>query len=169
MWATGIKPGSPPASGLPGQALTRGFTLIEVLVVVAIVGVIIAVAAVNLFPSDAEIARRQGGDIALAVEHARDAAWFGGRPTAITFSDGRVREWRYAGDRWEADTNRDHRMGADVRITGLYLDGTPLEPGERLVFLPDGLGIPFRVALDVRGMALGVEGDPAGAVMLVER
>lgn len=158
MWATGNSAGP-----------QRAFTLIEVLVVVAIVGAIIAVAAPNLFPSDAEIARKQAGHIALAVEHARDAAWFGGRPTAVTFSDGRVREWRYAGNSWEADGNRDQAMGADVRVTGLYLDGAPLAPGDRLVFLPDGLGIPFRVALDVRGMALGVEGDPAGAVMLVER
>ena len=30
-------------------------------------------------------------------------------------------------------------------------------------------GIPFRVALEVRGLPWGVEGDAAGAVALVER
>ena len=57
----------------------KGFTLIEVLVVVAITGIILAVAAVNLFPGDMEIARRESGRIALGIERARDAAWFGGR------------------------------------------------------------------------------------------
>lgn len=146
-----------------------GFTLIEVLVVVAIAGIVIAVAAVNLFPTDAEAARRQAGNVALAIEHARDAAWFGGRPTAVTFTDGRLREWRYAGEAWEADGARDHALGAELRVTGLFLDGAVLAPGDRLVFLPDGLGIPFRVALEVRGQRLGVEGDAAGAVMVVEK
>jgi type II secretion system protein H len=147
----------------------RGFTLIEILVVVAIVGIVVAVASVNLFPSDAQVARREAGTLALAIEHARDAAWFGGRPTAVTFSQGRLREWRYAGSAWEPDTARERALPAEMRVTGVYLEGTPLGPDDRLVFMPDGFGIPFRVGLEVRGLAWGVEGDAAGAVMLVER
>ena len=65
-------------------------------------------------------------------------------------------------------------MAAEIRhrgpdSTGLYLDGTPLRLDDRLVFMPDGFGIPFRVALAVRGFDWGVEGDVAGAVTLVER
>jgi len=137
--------------------------------VVAIVGIVVAVAAVNLFPSDAQVARREAGTLALAIEHARDAAWFGGRPTAVTFSQGRLREWRYAGSSWEADTTRERALPAEMRVTGVYLEGAPLGPDDRLVFMPDGFGIPFRVALEVRGLPWGVEGDAAGAVMLVER
>jgi type II secretion system protein H len=144
-----------------------GFTLIEVLVVVAITGIIIAVASINLFPSDAQLARRESATVAMALEHARDAAWFGGRPTAVTFDDGRLREWRFAGERWNA--SRESALAAGVQVTALYVDGQELKPGERLVFLPDGLGIPFRVALDVRGLAWAVDGDAAGAVTLVSR
>ena len=43
----------------------------------------------------------------------------------------------------------------------------PLQPGERLMFMPDGLGIPFRMALEVRGLPWAVEGDAAGAITLV--
>jgi general secretion pathway protein H len=145
----------------------RGFTLVEILAVVAIVGIVLAVAAVNLLPSDAQVARRESGMVALAIEHARDAAWFGGRPTAVTFGDGQLREWRLAGDRWNA--SRESALAASVQVTGLYVDGQELKPGERLVFLPDGLGIPFRVALEVRGLAWAVDGDAAGAVTLVSR
>lgn len=147
---------------------TRGFTLIEVLVVVAITGIILAVAAVNLFPDDAQVARRESGMVALAVERARDAAWLGGRPTAVTFDEGRMRAWRLAGDSWRPLDDAGRALEASTRVVGLYVDGEELKPGERLVFLPDGLGIPFRVGLEVRGLRWAIEGDAAGAVTLVE-
>ncbi len=137
--------------------------------VVFIAGIVVAAASVNLFPSDLQAARRETGEVALAIEHARDAAWFGGRPTAVTFTDGRLREWRYGAGGWQPDGNRDRALGATVRVTAIHVDGQPLPASERLVFMPDGLGIPFRVALEVRGLPLAVEGDAAGAVTMVER
>jgi general secretion pathway protein H len=146
----------------------RAFTLVEVLVVVAIAGIVLALAAVNLFPSDAQVARRESGLVALAIEHARDAAWFGGRPTAVSFDEGRLREWKLAGQSWQLDPARDKPFEEGLRIVGLFVDGQPLGERDRLVFLPDGLGVPFRVALEVRGLAWAVEGDAAGSVTLVE-
>ena len=148
---------------------TRGFTLIEVLAVVAITGVIVALASVNLFPSDREVARREVARVALAIEHARDAAWFGGRPTAISFADGRARFWRHAGNAWQPDPARDLPLDAGLRIAGVTSEGHAIPAGERLVFLPDGLDEPFRVALDIRGLAWAVDGDAAGSVKVVER
>lgn len=136
--------------------------------VVAITGIILAVAAVNLFPSDDEVARRESGAVALVIERARDTAWFGGRPTAVSFEEGRVREWRLGGDAWQPDPARDRALSGDLRITGLYVDGERLEGGDRLVFLADGLGIPFRVAMEVRGLRWAVEGDAAGSITLVK-
>ena len=145
---------------------TEGFTLIEILAVVAIVGIILLVASVNLFPSDEQLSRRDAAAVAMAVERTRDAAWYGGVPMALSFEDGRVKPWRLAGNAWEPQAARDEPIPA-VKLLGIQVDGQALEPGARMVFLADGLGTPFQVRLESRGRAYAVEGDAAGAVRLV--
>lgn len=160
--------GSPSTRGRPrSERRGVGFTLIEVLVVVAIAGILIAVASINLFPSDTQIARREAADVALALERARDAAWFGGRPTAITLGGGRLREWRLATDSWSA-TAQDRALPSDLKVGGIHVDGQPLGLEDKLLFLPDGFGQPYRIALDIRGQAWGIEGDASGAVKVIE-
>lgn len=145
-----------------------GFTLIEVLVVVAITGIVLALVAPNLFPDERQLSRRESGELALAVEKARDAAWLGGRPVALGFDTGMMHAWKLSGDTWQPDASHDERLDASLRVTGLFVDGQPLKPDERLVFLPDGLGTPFRILLEVRGVPWSIEGDAAGAVTLAE-
>ena len=146
----------------------RGFTLVEILAVVAIAGVILALAAVNLFPSDEEVARREAGMLALALEGARDDAWFGGRPTAVSIEDAHLRQWRLTNERmWEPDPTREKVLGEGLRVTGLHVEGQAFPVDSRMIFLPDGFGVPFRIAVEVRGIPRAIEGDAAGAVRLV--
>jgi general secretion pathway protein H len=148
----------------------RGFTLVEILVVVAIAGIVLAVAAVNLFPSDEEVARRETSLLALDIEAARDDAWFGGRPTAVSLAEGRLQVLHLASDRsWSPVASRGRRLPDTMRIEALAIDGRPVDAREVLVFLPDGLGVPFRVALTVRGLPKSIEGDAAGAVRAIIR
>jgi general secretion pathway protein H len=153
------------ATGISRAAGGRGFTLIEILVVVAIAGIVLAVAAVNLFPSDEEVARRETALLALDIEAARDDAWFGGLPTAVSLAGGRVQALRLASDRsWSAIPGRERRLPDTMQVDSLAIDGRVVDLRELLVFLPDGLGVPFRVALTVRGLPKAIEGDAAGAV-----
>ncbi|MBL0141517.1 MAG: prepilin-type N-terminal cleavage/methylation domain-containing protein [Betaproteobacteria bacterium] len=157
--------------GEPGRATgTRGFTLIEILVVVAVAGIVLAVAAVNLFPGDEEVARRETSLLALDIEGARDDAWFGGRPTAVSLADGRMQVLRLAPDRsWSAVPGRERRLPDTMQVDTLAIDGRVVDAREVLIFLPDGLGVPFRVALTVRGLPKAIEGDSAGAVRAIAK
>jgi general secretion pathway protein H len=148
---------------------TSGFTLVEVLVVVAIVGLVVAIASVNLMPGDREVGRRESARLALAIENARDSAWFGGRPVALTFNEGRMRRLARVGNAWRPDPTRDTPFGDDLRVAAVSVNGQALAPGDGLVFLPDGLDEPFRVALEVRGLGWAVDGDVAGTIRVVER
>ena len=137
--------------------------------VVGIAGIVLALAVVNLAPSDAEVAKRETGLMALALEDARDAAWFGGTPVAVSFDAGRLKRWRLAGERrWEPDARLDRPLG-ELQVTSLHLEGEPLPSNARLIFMPDGFGIPFRIGVNVRGHERAIEGDPAGAVVVRER
>lgn len=148
----------------------KGFTLVEILVVVAIVGIVLVVAAPNLFPTDAEIARRETSNVALALERARDEAWFGGRPTAVSFEPGRLREWHLASTSWQPDDDtRATPLSTELAVERVSVDGQELKPGERLLFLADGLGSPFAVSLRLRGIGWSVEGDAAGAITMNPR
>jgi general secretion pathway protein H len=168
--ATGSRehPGRRARAGGPGSNFQRAFTLVEILVVVAITGLIVALAAVNLMPSDREVARRETARLALAIENARDTAWFGGRPVALTFEDGRMKRLARDGGAWRPDIAREVALG-DLRVAAVSVNGRALERGDGLVFMPDGLDDPFRVALEVRGLAWAIDGDAAGAIRVVER
>ncbi len=133
--------------------------------VVAITGIILVVAAVNLFPDERQVARRESGTLALSIERSRDAAWFGGRPMALAFGDGDLYAWQLRGRRMAARRRARATPRRDLQRDGA-LRGRPTAQGraERLVFLPDGLGVPFRIALEVRGYPWAIEGDAAGAV-----
>ena len=145
----------------------QAFTLIELLAVVAIIGILLAAASLNLFPSDEQLSRRDAAAVAVAMERARDTAWFSGVPTAVSFEAGRVKPWRLVGNGWEPQAREESLP--EVKLLAIHVDGQPLEAGARMVFLSDGLGTPFQLHLESRGRSWAVEGNAAGAVRLVGR
>ena len=129
--------------------------------VVAITGIIVALAVRE--PLSERCARSRGArprSVALAIENARDAAWFGGRPIV-----GHVRRRAAARVALRGDDVARRRRARPTRSTASVRVDRPStwtasrsKPDDRLVFMPDGLGVPFRVALEVRGLALGGRG-----------
>jgi general secretion pathway protein H len=85
---------SPPARK-PARRLPAGFTLLELLVVVVIVGITLGVVSFNAMPSNRKSLQNDAQRVALLLQLARDEAIVRNRPVAF-----------------EADANHYHFPGA---------------------------------------------------------
>ena len=70
---------------------------------------------------------------------------------------------------WQADDGHATSLSPELAVERVSVDGQDLKPGERLLFLADGLGSPFAVSLRLRGIGWSVDGDAAGAITMNPR
>lgn len=150
-----------------------GFTLIEILVVVAIVGIILAVASVNFFPDERRTLETEAERIALLMELGRDTAAMQGITLAWAASPrgyGFSRQ-NEQGD-WVQDgldeALRERALPEGVRVAELLVQHQPVPAGERLVFSPSGTGAPFEVSLVLAQYRMRVVGNVAGRVVVMK-
>ncbi|XZG71855.1 GspH/FimT family pseudopilin [Chitinibacteraceae bacterium HSL-7] len=121
----------------------RGFTLIEVLAVMAIVGIVVAVVTVKLGVSDSQRVTMAAERLALTLDAARDEAILTGRTVAWS-SDGAAYQFWLATDQgWLALTGNDAlaavTLAEPVRVSRIAVNGSAVPLGERLPFDPAGV------------------------------
>lgn len=155
-------------SGCP--RVIRGFTLIEILVVLAIVGVISATMVVRLQSSDFNKAMQVAEHMTSVLEAAREQAIFSGRSVAIS-SDGQGYQlWTAGGANGEwislpPDGLLAPRRLADGVIWKTQRVNDHVRPlGERIVFAPDGVLDPFMVELGAGDAVVRLEADVMGRI-----
>jgi general secretion pathway protein H len=150
-------------------ARARGFTLIEVLVVVMIVVVIVGLVGVRLARGPDDIVREESERLALVLSAAREEAILQGR----VFAFGAGRE-SYGFMRLEKDgrlkpTSEDEllrpkRLPQGIAIELLKIEGVGEETLDGLVFLPSGELPAFRIVLAGAGIRWSVVGEPDGTI-----
>lgn len=145
-----------------------GFTLIEVLVVTVIIGIILALASANYFPDDNQTARREAARLVLAFEQARDKAVLGGSARAVSIAGNRVMFWQPDDKNgWSPDSAADMQpvtLAPEFAVTGLLLGAARADADAPIVFLPEGVGIPFTLQFVYRGVTGSIGGDALGNV-----
>lgn len=154
----------------PFRRLALGFTLIEILVVCALVAVTLGLAMIKLDPSDSQRLNAAAETLAGRLEAARDEAVIRGETVAFS-SDGQGYQF------WVADTERNAwvtlpdagtvvsgRLAEGVVLSAQRVNGRPRPLGERLVFSFSGLVEAFSLTLSAGSTTLDIQADALGRI-----
>ena len=146
------------------------FTLVEILVVTAILAIVVGLTVVRLEPSDARRLEGAAESLVRQLETARDEAITRGRALAFS-SDGQGYQF------WIADTGKDGwlaladnrnlvsgRFSPDVSLRSIQVNGMSRPLGERLVFPISGISESFLMTMAVGSVTLDIQGDALGRV-----
>lgn len=154
------------------RSRASGFTLIEVLVVVAIIAAASAILVLAASPSDATRARNEARRLAALLELALAEARAGGQsiawaPVAAGYAfyrRGEDGEWR----EFEADNAyRRRTLPEGVVLRDVMIESRPLREGERVVLTPYGLAGTIVATIAAANASFKLRGGPLGRVSLV--
>lgn len=152
-----------PFSRHPSQ--NHGFTLLEILVVTVIIGIGLSLVIANLQPDDSQAVRRDAHALAGQLERLQERALYGGQAIGVTFGQDGPQTWmRDANGQWVAATPDAKLRAADIPVEGFKLGATPVEADARMVFLPDGMNLPFELTVTRNGHRFIITGDPLGRI-----
>lgn len=151
----------------------RGFTLLELLVVLVILGVILLIARPNLMPDENRILQQEAERMALLLELAGNTAATRGDALAATFSaQGYVFSRQNPQGQWRSQNLpnelRARSLPDGVMVVGLSVQHQPVPLTERLFFSPAGVSTAFEVSLMLKQLRLRVVGNPNGRVSVVQ-
>lgn len=157
-----------------GRYVAGGFTLIEVLVVMAVLGVALGMVAVNLTRDTGSLLEDDARRLALLLEYARDEAVTQGRPvawsagpTGYAFARNvRGRGWVSLDDAKDGEVLRSRTWPAEVSLASFRIAGVNVERGEPLVFSSSGFNPPYDLVLASGAWRVALSGDLSGKVKL---
>jgi type II secretion system protein H len=151
---------------------SQGFTLLEIMVVVVIIGIIMAVAVANLFVDEREQLRQEAERAYTLLERVRDESALGGRAIAVRMKDNQLelleRDPHAVAPQWQpvALEGLKTRPWPDGVAAELRIAGAIATDDAAVTFLPGGIGSPFTLSLASAHHRRIIRGDPLGNLSL---
>ena len=164
----------------PDKSHDSGFTLLEILVVVVILGIVTVFATARLMATDEEKLQQESEKLLATLEKARDESAFGGRVIAVELNAGDVKILeRDIADpsRWQLTsidglTSRQLPDGFSGRLLSLKSSANSTSENRTLdypiVFLPIGVAMPFDIEISSSAGSRFIHGDAIGNMKLAK-
>ena len=162
----------------PGISERQGFTLIEVLVVLLIMGLLAGVAGALVRPDDRGLLRLEAERLAQLLDLAAAESRFTGNAIAWTADGSGYRFWRMREDversaPWseilDSDLLRARALPQGMLVSGLRVADEPVHGAMRLAFAPHGPALPFSIEMSLGNARYAVAASPIGELSVSQR
>ena len=154
---------------VPGSKPTLGFTLLEILVVIVILGVLSTLVAVNFAEDDREKLAQETTRLALLMEYARDEAIVRGTEMAWQLNgDTYAFSYRDDSDKWitldDDDLFKARKFASPIQASALKIDHAAVDNDAPILFSPSGLNQPFELQFTLKAAQVTLTRDVLGRV-----
>lgn len=152
-------------------APNQGFTLVELLVVLVVMGIALGIVMVQLMPDDRTTLREEAARLALLLENAglearssgRSMAWSSEKTHYLFWKKNNYNDWT----RIEDDTAfRPRTLPEGMRIDDIRVEDQPIKAGEQLALSASSFALPFRIHLSNASASTHIVGKSTGEVIV---
>ncbi len=144
----------------------RGFTLLELLVVLVIAGIALGFVSINAMPSERQALQNEAQRIALLLQLARDEAIVRNRPIAFEAENDRYRFLIRDGSTWQPLQQEDMLRERAFQRTPIGLSISPAVAAEtnplRIVFGREPVDKPFLLTFSSGNSSVAIRADGIG-------
>jgi general secretion pathway protein H len=149
-----------------------GFTLVELLIVIVIMGIAMGMTVLQLMPDNRAPLRSEAEKLALLLENAGQEAQASGRPLAWSGEKANYRFWKKNDyNDWvriEDDTMfRARTLPDGMLISQVTVEDLPLKPGDQLSLSAYSIPLPFRIRLANQYGSASIIGKSTGDVTAI--
>ena len=152
--------------------LQYGFTLVELLVVIVIMGIAMGMAVLQLMPDNRAPLRNEAEKLALLLENAGQQAQASGRPLAWSGEKSNYRFWKKNDyNDWvriEDDKMfRARTLPEGMQISQITVEDLALKPGDHLSLSAYSIPLPFRIRLANQYGSASIIGKSTGDITVM--
>lgn len=160
-------------SGDAAAGKIRGFTLIEVLIVMLIMGLFVGLVSAIVRPDDRGLLRVEAERLAQLLELAAAESRLTGKSIAWSVDGPDYRFGRYQEDTgWseilDSELLRRRPLPQGMTISGLQVENMPVHGVMRLEFPPYGLTHAFTIDMSLGAERYAITASPVGAIRVIQ-
>lgn len=152
--------------GLNCPQLSRGFTLLELLVVMVIVGITLGAVSFNAIPSEQQVLQNDAQRIALLLQSARDEAILRNRPVAFEADSVAYRFLVRENNSWQTLDGDELLRERQFKRSPISLSIMPPMADQKatlhIIFGREPVGIPFVLTLAIGNTQVSIHADGIG-------